>query len=72
MTRRRRDSGATPAGSETLSDFSGRAATVHAQEVGADQQRIALNQDEAIRFLDVLETVDRETIRRLRVLRKRA
>jgi uncharacterized protein (DUF1778 family) len=43
-----------------------------AQEALADQQRIALNQDEAARFLDALDAVDQGTVGRLRELRQRA
>jgi len=37
----------------------------------ADQRRIALTEDEAIRFLDALETVDKRTVTRLADLRAR-
>jgi uncharacterized protein (DUF1778 family) len=66
------DSAAATAVGETLSDFFRRAATARAQQVLADQQRIALDQDEAARFLDALETVDADTVARLRELRERA
>ncbi len=66
------DSVAATAVGETLSDFFRRAASARAQEVLADQQRIALNQDEAARFLDALETVDQDTVAHLRELRERA
>lgn len=66
------DSAAATAVGETLSDFFRRAASVRAQEVLADQQRIALNEDEAARFLDALDTVDQETVAHLRELRERA
>lgn len=69
---RQLDSAAATAVGETLSDFFRRAATARAQEVLADQQRIALDQDEAARFLDALETADRDTVARLRELRERA
>lgn len=69
---RQLDSAAATAVGETLSDFFRRAASARAQEVLADQQRIALNQDEAARFLDALEIVDQDTVARLRQLRKRA
>lgn len=66
------DSAAATAVGETLSDFFRRAASVRAQEVLADQRRIALNEDEAARFLDALDTVDQDTVARLRALRERA
>lgn len=69
---RQLDSAAATAVGETLSDFFRRAASSRAQEILADQQRIALNQDEAARFLDALETVDQDTVARLRELRERA
>ena len=37
----------------------------------ADQRRIALTENEAIRFLDALETVDDHTVARLAELRAR-
>ena len=51
-----------------MSDFFRRAASARAQEVLTDQQQIALNEDEATRFLDALENVDEDTIERLRSL----
>jgi uncharacterized protein (DUF1778 family) len=69
---RQLDSAAATAVGETLSDFFRRAATARAQEVLADQRRIALGQHEAVRFLDALETVDQDTVARLRELRERA
>jgi uncharacterized protein (DUF1778 family) len=66
------DSVAATAVGETLSDFFRRAASARAQEILADQQQIALNQDEAARFLDALETVDQDTVAHLRELRERA
>jgi uncharacterized protein (DUF1778 family) len=57
---------------ETLSDFFRRAASTRAQEVLADQQRIALNEVEAARFLDALDALDQDTVARLRDLRERA
>lgn len=68
---RQLDSAAATAVGETLSDFFRHAATSRAQEVLADQQRIALDQDEAARFLDALETVDLDAVARLRELRDR-
>jgi uncharacterized protein (DUF1778 family) len=68
---RQLDSAAASAVGETLSDFFRRAASARAQEVLADQQQIVLNQDEAARFLDALDTVDQDTVRRLRELRER-
>jgi uncharacterized protein (DUF1778 family) len=69
---RQLDSAAATAVGETLSDFFRRAASARADEVLADQQRIALNQDEAARFLDALDAVDQDTVARLRELRERA
>jgi uncharacterized protein (DUF1778 family) len=69
---RQLDTAAATAVGETLSDFFRRAASARAQEVLADQQRIALNQDEAARFLDALEVVDQHSVARLRELRERA
>ncbi len=57
---------------ETLSDFFRRAASARAQDVLADQQQIVLNDEEAVRFLDALDTVDQGAITRLRELRERA
>jgi uncharacterized protein (DUF1778 family) len=37
----------------------------------ADQQQIVLPEDEAARFLDALDTVDQDTVVRLRELRER-
>jgi uncharacterized protein (DUF1778 family) len=68
---RQLDSAAATAVGETLSDFFRRAATARAQEVLADNHRIALDQDEAARFLDALEIVDLDTVARLRELRDR-
>jgi uncharacterized protein (DUF1778 family) len=69
---RQLDSAAATAVGETLSDFFRRAASARAQEVLTDQQQIALDQDEATRFLDALEEVDEGTVARLRSLRERA
>jgi uncharacterized protein (DUF1778 family) len=72
---RQLDSAAATAVGETLSDFFRRAATARAQEVLTDQQRIALSEDEAARFLDALDEVDEDTVSRLsrlRGLRERA
>ncbi len=68
---RQLDSAAATAVGETLSDFFRRAASARAQDVLADQQQIALNEDEAARFLDALETIDQDTVARLRELRER-
>jgi uncharacterized protein (DUF1778 family) len=69
---RQLDSAAATAVGETLSDFFRKAASSRAQGILADdQQRIALNQDEAARFLDAMDTVDRDTVARLRDLRER-
>jgi uncharacterized protein (DUF1778 family) len=56
---------------ESLSDFFRRAAANRAAEVLTDQRRIALTEDEAIRFLDALETIDDRTVARLTELRSR-
>jgi uncharacterized protein (DUF1778 family) len=69
---RRLDSAAATAVGETLSDFFRRAASVRAQEVLADQQQIALSENEAARFLEALDAVDQDTVARLRELRERA
>jgi uncharacterized protein (DUF1778 family) len=69
---RQLDSAAATAVGETLSDFFRRAASARAQEVLADQQQIVLNQNEAARFLDALDSVDQDTIARLRELREHA
>lgn len=69
---RQLDSTAATAVGETLSDFFRRAASARAQEVLADQQRIALNRDEAARFLDALDAVDQGTVGPLRELRQHA
>jgi len=66
------DGAAATAVGETLSDFFRRAARVRAQEVLTHQQQIALNHDEATRFLDALETVDEDTVARLCDLRRRS
>lgn len=66
------DTAAASAVGETLSDFFRRAASSRASEVLADQRKIALTEDEAVRFLDALETVDESTVARLRELRARA
>lgn len=69
---RQLDSAAATAVGETLSDFFRRAASARAHEVLADQQQITLDEGEAARFLDALESVDRDTVERLRSLRERA
>jgi uncharacterized protein (DUF1778 family) len=65
------DQAAAAAVGESLSDFFRRAAANRAADVLADQQRIALTEQEAIRFLDALETVDDDTVARLAELRSR-
>ena len=65
------DQAAATAVGESLSDFFRRAAANRAADVLADQRRIALTEDEAIRFLDALETVDDPTVARLTHLRSR-
>lgn len=66
------DAAAASAVGETLSDFFRRAARARAEDVLADQRRIALGEDEAVRFLDALDHVDADTVARLRDLRQRA
>lgn len=66
------DGAAATAVGETLSDFFRRAARVRAQEVLTDQEQIALNDDEAARFLAALDSVDEDTVTRLRGLRRRS
>ena len=58
------DSAAATAVGETLSDFFRRAASARGQEVLADQQRVALIEDEAARFLDALDEVDEGAVAR--------
>lgn len=64
---RQLDSAAAMAVGETLSDFFRRAASAR-PEILADQQQIMLSEDEAVRFLDALDTVDQNTVARLREL----
>jgi len=66
------DNAAAAAVGETLSDFFRRAASARAHEVLADQSEIALNADEAARFVEALEQPDPETVARLRELPRRA
>jgi uncharacterized protein (DUF1778 family) len=66
------DGAAATAVGETLSDFFRRAARVRAQEVLADQDEIALSAEEAARFLAALESVDEDSVARLRDLLRRA
>jgi uncharacterized protein (DUF1778 family) len=65
------DQAAAAAVGESLSDFFRRAAASRAAEVLADQRRIVLTEQEAIRFLDALESVDDRTVTRLSDLRSR-
>jgi uncharacterized protein (DUF1778 family) len=65
------DQAAAAAVGESLSDFFRRAAANRAADVLADQRRVTLTEDEAIRFLDALETVDDQTVARLADLRSR-
>lgn len=65
------DQAAAAAVGESLSDFFRRAAANRAAEVLTDQRTITLTDDEAIRFLDALETVDEHTVARLADLRAR-
>ena len=66
------DVAAAAAVGETLSDFSGRAARICAEEVLADQRDIVLGEKEGVRFLDALETPDSDSVARLVELRDRA
>ncbi len=65
------DQAAATAVGESLSDFFRRAAASRAADILADQRTITLTEDEAIRFLDALETVDDHTVARLADLRGR-
>ena len=65
------DQAAAVAVGESLSDFFRRAAAERAAHVLTDQRKIALTEDEAIRFLDALETVDNHAVARLADLRSR-
>jgi uncharacterized protein (DUF1778 family) len=65
------DQAAAAAVGESLSDFFRRAAANRAADVLADQRRIALTEEEAIRFLDALDAVDDQTVGRLSDLRSR-
>jgi uncharacterized protein (DUF1778 family) len=69
---RRLDGAAATAVGETLSDFFRRAARARAEEVFTDQRQIALDDEEATRFLDALESVDEDTVARLRDLHHRS
>ena len=66
------DQAAATAVGESLSDFFRRAAANRAADILADERTIALTEDEAIRFLDALETVDDHAVARLADLRARA
>lgn len=65
------DQAAATAVGESLSAFFRRAAANRAADILADQRSITLTEDEAIRFLDALETVDDHTVARLADLRAR-
>jgi uncharacterized protein (DUF1778 family) len=65
------DQAAAAALGESLSDFFRRAAANRAADVLADQRRLVLTEQEAIRFLDGLEAVDDQTVERLADLRSR-
>jgi uncharacterized protein (DUF1778 family) len=69
---RQLDAAAASALGESLSDFFRRAARERAQEVLADRRAIALDEEEARRFLDALERPDEDTVVRLKDLRARA
>jgi uncharacterized protein (DUF1778 family) len=68
---RQLDAAAASVVGEKLSDFFRRAALTRAHEVLAEQRDVALSTKEAARFLDALETVDDDTVARLRNLRQR-
>jgi uncharacterized protein (DUF1778 family) len=65
------DQTAAAAVGESLSEFFRRAAANRAADVLADQRKIELTEDEAIRFLDALEAVDDHAVARLADLRAR-
>jgi uncharacterized protein (DUF1778 family) len=65
------DQAAATAVGESLSDFFRRAAANRAADILADERTITLTEDEAIRFLDALETVDHHAVARLADLRAR-
>lgn len=65
------DQAAATAVGESLSDFFRRAAANRAADILADERTIMLTEDEAIRFLDALETVDDHAVARLADLRAR-
>jgi uncharacterized protein (DUF1778 family) len=65
------DQAAATAVGESLSDFFRRAAANRAADILADERTIRLTEDEAIRFLDALETVDDHAVARLADLRAR-
>lgn len=70
---RDRDAAAASVLGESLSDFFRRAARDRAAEVLADQGRVALDAQEAARFLAALEaSPSEESVARLRALRERA
>ena len=65
------DQAAATAVGESLSDFFCRAAANRPADILADERTITLTEDEAIRFLDALETVDDHAVARLADLRAR-
>jgi len=65
------DQAAATAVGESLSDFFRRAAANRAADILAAERTITLTEDEAIRFLDALETVDDHAVARLADLRAR-
>jgi uncharacterized protein (DUF1778 family) len=65
------DQAAATAVGESLSDFFRRAAANRAADILADERTITLTEDEAIRFLDALETFDDHAVARLADLRVR-
>jgi uncharacterized protein (DUF1778 family) len=65
------DQAAATAVGESLSDFFRRAAANRAVDILADERTITLTEDEAIRFLDALETVNDHAVARLTDLRAR-
>jgi uncharacterized protein (DUF1778 family) len=65
------DQAAAAAVGESLSDFFRRAAANRAADILAEERTITLTEEEAIRFLDALETVDDHAVARLADLRAR-
>jgi uncharacterized protein (DUF1778 family) len=62
------DASAAAAVGETLSEFFRQAARERAAQILEEQRTITLNENEARRFLDALDSSDPETVTRLRDL----